>query len=178
MTATAEPIPPLPKAEPHAPADGVRYLAALFALDAMAQGYVEPARFHREGNHIYLDFPETRRRSKERMEKPEHHAILLRAARQVWPEIEGVTLTLAGDPAASANAARAQSTAAIPTAAAPAVSARASSIEHRTSTSPARSAGEMRNHPEVRKVMEFFNAELLTVKPPRAAVTTEAAAEE
>jgi DNA polymerase-3 subunit gamma/tau len=166
--AEPEPIPSLPDAAPAAPSDPARFLEALGKFDSLAAGYVESARVERRGERVIIEFPATRGSSQKKMAKPESVALLLKAARQLWPQTDGVEVLLQGTASPAAPPA---APAALSAAPAPAPSAATPGA-----TGGSRIAApmkELRADPKVKQVMEFFGAELISVKPPKAAPAPE-----
>ncbi len=163
----AEPIPTLPPPGP-APAPGLRepFLAALRALDSMAEGYVETAKVDRRGDRLLITFPPTRARSRDRMAKPESLALLLKAARQADAAIAGVEVELEGGEQGAPE----------PPAPVPVPPREASRpAPPGAPASSRRPVPELRNHPAVRGVMEALGAELVASKPPKASAPEPAA---
>ncbi len=170
----AEPIPSLPAAVPAAPTDAARFLESLTKLDSLAAGYVESARVVRQDDRIVIEFPATRGSSQKKIAKPESVAILLKAARQLWPQTNDVSVLLQGasaPDAASSSGVGAQPAAPTPVSNPTPSSASDASTATRGNPGGSRIAApmkELRADPKVKQVMEFFGAEIISVKPPKA----------
>jgi hypothetical protein len=175
--AEAEPIPSLPAVAPSAPTDSARYLEALTKLDSLAAGYVESAKVVRQADRIVIEFPATRASSQKKMAKPESVAVLLKAARQLWPQMNDVEVQLQGASTPAAAPPTADATPAAPVTAQDAAKISDGPSADRGNTGGSRIAApmkELRADPKVKQVMDFFGAEIISVKPPKVTPAPEA----